>query len=64
MITKIYLRKELDNNEKRTPIVPDDIKILILNGFEIWIEKDFFHASILQMKNIYKLFSSNYRTIY
>ena len=30
-----------------------------INQFEKWIEKDFFHASILQMKNIYKLFSSN-----
>ena len=34
----IYIRKELNNNEKRTPIIPLDIKILINNNYIIYIE--------------------------
>ena len=34
----IYIRKELNNNEKRTPIIPSDIKNLINNNYSIYIE--------------------------
>ena len=34
----IYIRKELNNNEKRTPIIPSDIKILINNNYIIYVE--------------------------
>ena len=34
----IYIRKELNNNEKRTPIIPLDIKNLINNNYTIYIE--------------------------
>lgn len=34
----IYIRKELNKNEKRTPIIPLDIKNLINNNYTIYIE--------------------------
>ena len=34
----IYIRKELNNNEKRTAIIPSDIKILINNNYIIYVE--------------------------
>jgi alanine dehydrogenase len=34
----IYIRKELNNNEKRTPIIPLDIKFLINSNYIIYIE--------------------------
>lgn len=34
----IYIRKELNKNEKRTPIIPSDIKNLINNNFIIYVE--------------------------
>ena len=39
MIKKLYIRNEFNLHEKRTALVPSDIYILILNGFEIWIEE-------------------------
>jgi saccharopine dehydrogenase (NAD+, L-lysine-forming) len=35
----IYIRSELNTNEYRTPIIPSDIKLLINNGFIIYVEK-------------------------
>jgi len=37
-IIKVYIRKELNENEKRTIIVPSDIKKLKNNNFKIYIE--------------------------
>ena len=34
----IYLRAELNANEFRCPLIPSDIKILIENGFKVFIE--------------------------
>jgi saccharopine dehydrogenase (NAD+, L-lysine-forming) len=34
----IYLRCELNNNEKRTPIIPNDIPKLMNNGFIVYVE--------------------------
>ena len=34
----IYLRCEINSNEKRTPIIPDDIPKLLYNGFVIYVE--------------------------
>lgn len=35
----IYIRKEIINNEFRSPLIPIHIKILILNGFTVYIQK-------------------------
>jgi saccharopine dehydrogenase (NAD+, L-lysine-forming) len=35
---KIYLRDECNNKENRTPLIPSDIKTLIINGFEVFIQ--------------------------
>ena len=35
---KIYLRNEINYNEKRTPIIPNDIIHLINNGYTVWIQ--------------------------
>lgn len=35
----IFLRKETLINEYRTPLIPDDIKILINNGFKVYVQK-------------------------
>jgi len=34
----IYLRCEINDNEKRTPIIPSDIPKLIYNGFNVYVE--------------------------
>jgi alanine dehydrogenase len=34
----IYIRSELNKNERRTPIVPNDIPILLEHGFIVYIE--------------------------
>ena len=35
---KIYLRKEYYNNEYRTPLIPNDINILIKNNFIVYVQ--------------------------
>lgn len=35
---KIYLRNELNYNEKRTVLIPSDIELLIKNNYIIWIQ--------------------------
>ena len=38
-ITKcLFIRKEINSNEKRVPIVPNDVKKLVENGFTVYIE--------------------------
>lgn len=37
--SSIFLRKETINNEYRTPLIPSHIKILINNGFKVYVEK-------------------------
>ena len=37
----LYIRREINNNEKRVPIVPEDIKKLVQNGFTIYIESSY-----------------------
>lgn len=34
----IYLRAETYANETRSPLSPDDVKLLIANGFRVWIQ--------------------------
>jgi saccharopine dehydrogenase (NAD+, L-lysine-forming) len=38
IIKYLYIRKEINTNEKRVPIVPVDVKKLIKHGFTIYIE--------------------------
>lgn len=37
----IYMRNELNKNEKRVPIIPNDIPVLINNNFKIYIQSSF-----------------------
>jgi len=37
-INIIYLRCEINENEKRTPIIPEDVPILIKHGFILYVE--------------------------
>ena len=37
----IYIRKELNNNEKRTPIIPSDIKNLINNDIQLNLDSSY-----------------------
>lgn len=39
MIKNIILRSEDKNNEHRTPLIPSDVPILLLNGFRIFVER-------------------------
>jgi saccharopine dehydrogenase (NAD+, L-lysine-forming) len=34
----IYIRKEFINNEFRSPLIPNHVKLLILNGFTVYIQ--------------------------
>ena len=34
----IFLRSELNKNEKRTPLTPFDVKILLLNNIKVYIQ--------------------------
>ena len=36
----IYIRNETIKDEYRTPLVPNDVKILIENGFTIYVESN------------------------
>lgn len=38
---KIYIRNEINPHEYRTPIVPQDVSILIANGFIVYVESSF-----------------------
>ena len=38
-ITSIFLRKETLINEYRTPLIPSDIKILIDNGYKVYVQR-------------------------
>lgn len=38
IIKYLYIRKEINLNEKRVPLVPSDVEKLIKNGFSVYIE--------------------------